>query len=471
MRPFHAYGLKHEIISCFWDIFLRRIFKQPLGNMMRCRILCILILIGSHSVSVAEENTLPKADAVFSSFSASEVALGRLLFFDPILSGSRTVSCATCHHPNFATSDGLSLGIGDGGAGLGAGRKIDPDNIPEERIPRHSPTLFNLGASEFRSLFYDGRLEEDPDRPQGIRTPLGEDMVADFNSILSAQSMFPVLSADEMAGHYTESDVARAIRLGFLTGPDGAWELIANRVSAVPEYRRQFDNVIGADQPITFTAIANTIAAFIAMEWRADNSAFDQFLRTGARLDPAAKKGMFLFYGKAGCSRCHSGQFQTDHDFHAIAMPQFGPGKAARFENHARDIGRMRVTGRQQDAYKFRTPSLRNISDSAPYGHTGAFSTLKGVIRHHLDPVESLRAYSLPQAKLPHLPGAEDDWVLVRTAEIEAIATANELAPMSLASTEIDQLIAFLQTLSDPASLKGRLGIPSSVPSGLAVDQ
>jgi len=76
--------------------------------------------------------------------------------------------------------------------GLGPARKIDPDNIPEERIPRNAPALFNLGASEFTVMFHDGRLEVDASHPGGLRTPMDADMVAGFASVLSAQTMFPV---------------------------------------------------------------------------------------------------------------------------------------------------------------------------------------------------------------------------------------------------------------------------------------
>jgi hypothetical protein len=129
-----------------------------------------------------------------------EARLGQLLFYDPILSGNRTVSCATCHHPRFATSDGLSLGLGDGGVGLGPDRTADPANLPEQRIPRNSPALFNMGAHEVTVMFHDGRIEADPARPSGLRTPLEDEMVAGFANLLSAQTMFPVLSPDEMAG-------------------------------------------------------------------------------------------------------------------------------------------------------------------------------------------------------------------------------------------------------------------------------
>ena len=378
-------------------------------------------------------NPLPEANATYAPVDMAQVRLGQLLFYDPILSGSKTVACATCHHPKHATADGLSLGLGDGAHGLGPKRMIDPKNLPEQRVPRNAPALFNLGAHEFTTMFHDGRLEADPTRPSGIRTPLGTEMVQGFASVLSAQSMFPVLSPDEMAGHYTESDVARAVRQGFLTGEDGA--------------------------------------EFIAFEWRADDSPFDQYLRTGEPLPKAAHLGMSLFYGKAQCSTCHAGQFQTDHDFHAIALPQVGPGKSARFETHARDEGRLRVTGNPADAYKFRTPSLRNIAQTAPYGHNGAYATLEAMIRHHLDPVASLKSYNVAQLVLPDLPNSQDFRATHDPDEQAAIAAANELSPSNLSETEIMQIVAFLNALSDTASLAGKLGVPQTVPSGLPVDQ
>lgn len=413
---------------------------------------------------------LPEATARFSDHSLEEITLGRLLFYDPILSGSRTVSCATCHHPRFGTSDGLSLGLGDGGVGLGPKRDIDPENPPEQRIPRNAPALFNLGATEFTRFFHDGRLEEDTARASGMRTPLGADMEQGFTSVLAAQAMFPVLSGDEMAGHYSENDVAQAVRQGLLTGPGGAWSILTGRIAAIPEYRDLFAEIIG-DRPIAFTDIANVIAAFIAFEWRADNSPFDIYLRDGTPLPDLAMQGLELFYGKAACSTCHSGLFQTDHGFHAIGMPQIGPGKAARFESHSRDVGRMRVTGDPADAYRFRTPSLRNVAQTAPYGHSGAYATLEAVVRHHLDPLAGLTGYDAGQAVLsggrfkgdvPD-PSAEDDR--------DRIAAAIELDPNPLSDAEIVALLAFLDTLSDPQSLHGRLGVPQSVPSGLPVDQ
>lgn len=413
---------------------------------------------------------LPTATAIFPPVDPAQAHLGRLLFYDPILSGSKTLSCATCHHPRFGTSDGLSLGMGDGGIGLGPDRRADPDNPPEQRIGRNAPALFNLGADEFASMFHDGRLQADETRPSGIRTPLGADMEHGFDSVLAAQAMFPVLSGDEMAGHYSESDVSQAVRLGVLTGPNGAWSILSQRVEDIPQYRADFTDIIGA-RAITFADIANMIAAFIAFEWRADNSPFDLLLRDGTPLPDPAARGMVLFYDKAGCGTCHAGQFQTDHDFHAIAMPQIGPGKAARFERHNRDVGRMRVTGDMADAYRFRTPSLRNVTRTAPYGHAGAYATLENVVRHHLDPVGSLNRYDPAQAVLAGARFDSDFRLMADPDEVAAIAAASDLAPVSLTGAEIADLLAFLQALDDPAGKAGRLGVPKQVPSGLGVDQ
>lgn len=414
---------------------------------------------------------IPTFDVTFPDINAPQIELGQLLFYDQILSGNKSVSCATCHHPKFNTTDGVSLGIGDGGIGLGPDRVIDASNVPEHRIPRNAPALFNLGATEFTSFFHDGRLEIDVTRASGIRTPLGSEMEAGFANLLSAQTMFPVLSSAEMAGHYSENDVARAVRMGVLTGPGGAWDILAKRVEDIPEYRTKFDRLIGVETPVHFTDISDAIAAFVDFEWRAVNSPFDQFLRNGVDLNADANAGMTLFYGSAGCSACHSGLFQTDHDFHAIAMPQIGPGKAAGFETHQRDVGRMGVTGDPQDAYAFRTPSLRNVVHTGPYGHAGAYSDLEDAVRHHLNPTAALIEYDGGAATLPKGLETGDFSVLENAEDVAAISNANKLAPTAMSTKNMQQIMAFMNALTDTASLKGALGIPASVPSGLPIDQ
>ena len=435
----------------------------------------ILTLIGFLAAASAGAGELPHplTDADFRPVDPAEAQLGQLLFYDRILSGNRNTACATCHHPRFATSDGLSLGLGEGGVGLGPDRVADPKNLPEQRIPRNSPALFNLGAREITRLFADGRIEVDPNRASGFRTPLEDDMTLGFDGILSAQTMFPVLSPDEMAGHYQENDVSKAVRQGRLTGEGGAWDIIAKRVAGIPAYSEAFAGVypeIATGREIRFTDISNAIAAFMEAEWRSDQSPFDAYLRGEAGLGPEALRGLELFYGEAGCADCHSGPLLTDHGFHAMGAPQLGPGKAERFESHQKDIGRMRVTGRAADAYAFRTPSLRNVTRTGPWGHAGGHTDLGAFLRYHMDPKAGIEGY-VPTAVLPELPGAAPDWTMLEdVAERGAIAAAAHVG-QTPADDAIADLLAFLESLTDEAALKGRLGVPERVPSGLPVDR
>lgn len=128
----------------------------------------------------------------------------------------------------------MALTLGEGAVGLGPDRRATPENVPELRVPRNAPALWNLGAAEFAAMFHDGRLEADANRASGLRTPLENEMTLGFSGPLAAQAMFPVLSADEMAGHYAENDVAKAVRQGVITAPGGAWSLLADRVAAIP---------------------------------------------------------------------------------------------------------------------------------------------------------------------------------------------------------------------------------------------
>ena len=409
----------------------------------------------------------PLTDADYLQTDPDEARLGQLLFYDPILSGNREVACATCHHPAFGTSDGLSLGLGDGGIGLGPKRIADPANPPEQRIPRNAQALWNVGAREYRTLFHDGRVEIDETQPGGMRTPMGSEMMAGFASMLSAQTMFPVLSPDEMAGHYSENEISQAVRLGMITGEGGAWHLIARRVAAIPAYAEAFAAVypdIATPDDIAFTDISDAIAAFMIHEFRSDTSPFDAYLRGAGTLPEDARAGLELFYGDAGCAACHSGPFQSDHGFHAMGAPQLGPGKGGRFETHARDEGRFRVTGHEEDWYAFRTPALRNVALTGPWGHAGSHVTLEGFIRHHA----GLEAGYDRQVTLPEL--AVNDWrILDDAAEAEAIAAAREPLEGALTDGDVAAILAFLDTLTDPVAATGRLGVPASVPSGLPV--
>jgi cytochrome c peroxidase len=405
----------------------------------------------------------------------TRIELGKQLFFDKILSGNLNISCATCHHPFAGTGDGLSLPVGEGANGTGVARDTGSGfDAVQERVPRNAPAIFNLGAHEFTTLFHDGRIEPDIESPGGIASPAGTQLPVGLDNALAAQAMFPVTSGTEMAGQTGENPIADAAANGNLAGPNGVWEQLADRLRGIDGYVSQFiiafDDV-GQAEDIRFVHAANAIAAFEAAAWRSDNSPFDQFLRgESTALSPVQKRGMHLFYGSAGCSGCHGGALQTDHSFHAIAMPQIGPGKGDG-PTGREDFGRERVSGDPADRYRFRVPSLRNVALTAPYGHSGAYNTLDAVVYHHLNPLEALENYDRGQVRMPRRPDldAYDGYAMNDPSIRAAIAAANELPPVELRESDIRALIEFLHALTDTSALDMRSDVPASVPSGLSV--
>ncbi|MEM9580639.1 MAG: cytochrome c peroxidase [Pseudomonadota bacterium] len=413
----------------------------------------------------------PVTPSDFQAVDAEIVALGRQLFFDPVLSGNDNIACATCHHPALGTGDAMSLSIGEGGSGLGRLREVVNGNEPKARIPRNAPALFNLGAREFTVMFHDGRVALDREAMYGIRMPEGRTLERPLPSALAAQNILPILSHDEMVGHPGENPIADAVDADRIHGPTGAWQQIVDKVEAVEEYRMSFDWIIGQDTPIHITDIGTALSQFISYEFRATDSPFDMYLAGKPEyMSEDAVKGMELFYGKANCSSCHSGKFQTDHSFHAIGLPQLGPGKEGAQVAYG-DTGRGAISGAEDDKYRFRTPSLRNVTLTGPYGHNGAYKDLEAMVRHHLDPIDALGNYDRNQAALLTMGDGAEDWKPMEDmAEVLRIALATELDPVQITDAEVDQLMAFLRSLEDPISKHGRLGVPERVPSDLPMD-
>jgi cytochrome c peroxidase len=151
-----------------------------------------------------------------------------------------------------------------------------------------------------------------------------------------------------------------------------------------------------------------------------------------------------------------------------MGEPQFGPGKAARFESHARDEGRFRVTNDPADMFAFRTPSLRNVTLTAPYGHTGSHGDLAAFIAAHANPATVVAGYDRADAVLPDL--GTNDWRIMDDAtEVASIAAAASSPAVALSAEDLALIVAFLGSLTDPVAKAGRLGVPDSVPSGLTV--
>ncbi|MEM9970334.1 MAG: cytochrome c peroxidase [Pseudomonadota bacterium] len=409
----------------------------------------------------------------FIAFDTAKARIGQLLFYDKILSGNRNISCGTCHHHELAGTDGLSLGIGEGGEGLGEERVAMSrmDRI-RKRIPRNAPALWNLGAKEIRVMFHDGRLETSDLYGNGFNSPAEEWLPDGLETILAAQALFPITARFEMSGDPEENEVSGAVNNRI----DDAWPIIAKRVRVIPEYGEMFvaafDNIDRADQ-VTIVEIGNALAAFIGSEWQNHDSPFDRHLGgDDAALSPEAERGMELFYGAAGCSGCHSGPLMSDQQFHALALPAFGPGKTRRFDLQPRDVGRMAESDRLEDAYRFRTPMLRNVALTAPYGHNGAYPTLEGIVRHHLDPLAALDAWDRSMAKLPSAEWLRPVDFIVQQDRMEMARhrAAVDIEPVALNDAEVGEIVAFLHALTGDTAETRPLGRPETVPSGLSVD-
>ena len=400
-----------------------------------------------------------------------QARIGRLLFYDKVLSGNKNISCGTCHNHKLAGGDGLSLGIGEGGVGVGPDRTPGTgDSRILKRIPRNAPSLWNLGHKDISVLFHDGRLTAADTYGNGFNSPAEEWLPEGLNSLLAAQALFPLTAQFEMAGNPRENEIAGAIH----DRPDAAWPIIAKRVRSIPEYANMFvqafDNV-DETIDISIVEIGNSLGAFIATEWQSYDSPYDAW-QTGTPLPDAAERGRQLFFSSARCASCHAGDLFTDQSFHALGLPAFGPGRTRAWDQVPRDVGHMGKTNLQSDAYKFRTPSLRNVALTAPYGHNGAMPTLQTMIRHHANPTASSTAWTPDLATLTDVPwlAATDFAIREDHAEMARQSLAITKISVFLSIQEINDLEAFLNALTGVTALSRPLGRPDTVPSGLPVD-
>ncbi len=462
-QQFFARGLKlaglHQIARLF-QFGERRAGKQTKGKYKLAHGVAFL-LAGS---AAAQDVPRPLTDDDFLPFDMEQAAIGHQLFYDPILSGNQNISCAHCHHPDFGTSDGLSLGIGEGGEGLGPDRTpgTGADRI-RKRIPRNSPGLWNLGAKGIHTVFHDGRLSISDVYENGFNSPAQEWLPEGLNSLLAAQALFPLTAQFEMAGNVAENQVTGAVHDRI----DKGWPILAKRVRTDPFYGPAMVAAFGeieTTEDITITQVANALAAFMAIEWRSTDSPFDQYLAGDMNaLSTVQKDGMDLFYGKANCSVCHAGPLMSDQEFHALAIPPFGPGRTRQWDPYARDVGLMGESNRLEDAYRFRTPMLRNVALTAPYGHNGAFPDLESVIRHHLNPQASFDAWTPDMAGLPQVPWLHDADFLVwdDRLEMERQRSKTDIDPIELSEVEIQNLIAFMDALTGSSVDAPIFGVPS----------
>ncbi len=366
--------------------------------------------------------------------------LGQFLFFEPGLSGDGTLSCASCHDPAKSFADGRPLA-----EGVGVGR-------------RHTPALWNVAYQ--RWFFWDGRADS-----------------------LWAQIIHPIEDAAEMGGSrlqaahhaYTRPELRKVYEAAFGPMPEMADRsrfAEAGGPSASDEQpRRAWEAMDPADRRAVNQVIANLGKAIAAYERKliSADAPFDRFvegLRNNdseklAALSPAAQRGLKLFVGRANCTLCHSGPNFTDGEFHNILLPAADGGKPrdpARYDGARRvksdpfnaaggfsdaPDGAAALLVRSLDTSpriwgEFKVPSLRNVARTAPYMHEGQFATLRDVLQY----------YST-------LEGA---------VQMGHHKTETLLQPLKLAPGEIDDLLAFLESLTDEA-IPPELTRPPASPS------
>ncbi|MDE0649838.1 MAG: cytochrome-c peroxidase [Gammaproteobacteria bacterium] len=356
--------------------------------------------------------------------------LGRLLFWDPVLSGPMDVSCATCHHPDFAYADGRALSLGPGAVGLGPGR-VDLAGGVIPVAQRNSPTLLNVA--------YNG-LDRQRRRRRGPRfTPLPADLET-VNSerapmfwdrrarSLETQALLPLTIREEMRGDAYPEEVAV--------------DSVVARLRAIPEYVSLFRAVYGEETSIDATQVAQAIAAF-ERTLIAGNSPFDRFLAGDEdALTTQQRRGLDEF-NEADCSDCHRGPMLSDFNMHAegvaenplLAEPDAGDGR-----------------------FRFRTPTLRNVAVTPPYMHNGMIGTLE----------EVLEFYDRGRSENPNVSNrrrrrGDDD------RRDEALATPGRLSGRfrgvdDMTVQQQEDIIAFLEALTDADFDRT---IPARVPSGL----
>lgn len=259
---------------------------------------------------------------------AAKVELGEKLFFDAALSGNGTRSCASCHNPNLAFTDGLA--------------KHTTIHDPTNLLTRNVPTLVNAALQS--NYFYD------------MRALTLEDQVRDV--ISSKQEM------------------------------DGSMKAIINYVSADQSYPSLFAKAFSAstEKGINSDQVTNALASYIRSLVKL-NSRFDEYMQGNENaLSTQELKGFNLFMGKAKCATCHFAPL-----FNGVTPPKFissetevlGVPVSVADSTLDADLGYYGVIGIDSYKHAFKIPTIRNIKKTAPYMHNGAYQTLDQVMEFY----------------------------------------------------------------------------------------
>jgi cytochrome c peroxidase len=299
-------------------------------------LVCGLTAIASHAQHAPPPGFPTPLDPADNPLSEAKAVLGCLLFFEPRLSVTGEQSCASCHRPQLAFTDGRARSVGATG----------------EALARGAMTLTNVA---YNAAF----------------TWANDQVVT-----LEQQMEQPLFSA-----HPVEMGVKRE---------DSA---LLEWLAHDGRYSSAFTSAFPSES--TAISMQNVIKAIAAFERTliSGRSAFDRYVYDDDRaaLSVTAKRGMDLFFSdRTGCARCHFGvnfSGALRHRAAADAVATFA-GNGLAHDDRARvldaDHGLMYVTHRERDRGRFRVPTLRNIELTAPYMHDGRFGTLEAVIDHYV---------------------------------------------------------------------------------------
>lgn len=320
------------------------------------------------------------------------VALGQMLFFDARLSRKGEVSCASCHQPQRAFTDGLPLAVGE-------------DKLMGRR--RSTP----LYAAPFAPrLFWDGRAASLKEQVMGpLRDPreMNHD-AAGAVARLRQTDMYPARFLEAFGGAPAASTAAATASSTAASTASTRGSVATAPVASAPT------SAIDADR------LARALAAYVA-SLRPEKTRFDDFLAGRAdALDDTELLSLHLFRTQARCMNCHNGPLLTDHQFHDIGLSFYG--------RRNQDLGRYEATRDPADLGKFRTPSLRNVAQAGPWMHNGLFPDLRGLLRMY----NAGMGREAPPADPP------DPYAPRKSTHIK---------PLDLSPAEIDALLAFLKTL------------------------
>lgn len=274
--------------------------------------------------------------------SAEKEALGKLLFYDPVLSGNKDLACATCHHPANGYAEFLDISIGPNSHGLGSKRRFNALNdIPF--VKRNAQTIIN---TVFNGIGPNKRYEPEQ------ATMFWDDRVKS----LEKQALEPIKAFEEMRGHgHEEQEIL---------------ETVIVRLKKIPKYRELFELAFGKENAITIDNLAKAIAAF-ERSIVANNSRFDQYMRGNKDAILISEKEGLELFKSVGCVNCHNGPMFSDYKMHVLGTPE---------NNKLR-----KPDGGVQDTFAFRTPTLRNLRFTAPYMHNGSLHSLKRVLEFYED--------------------------------------------------------------------------------------